>query len=54
MKRDVKEIIKELEKRGIKEISKQDLSSWALVFALEDIAKEMKNPFMVKGLEVKG
>ncbi len=52
LKRDIKEIRKEMNKRGIKEIGREDISNWALVFAIEDLVKEVKKPFMIKGVEV--
>ena len=52
LKRDIKEIRKEMNKRGIKEIGREDISNWGLVFAIEDLVKEVKKPFMIKGVEV--
>jgi predicted naringenin-chalcone synthase len=52
LKRNISEIKKELNKRGIKEIGKEGLSSWALVFVIEDLVKETKKPFMIKGVEI--
>ncbi|HKL23122.1 MAG TPA: hypothetical protein VJ895_00035 [Candidatus Nanoarchaeia archaeon] len=51
MKRNMSEIKKELKERGIKEIGKEELSNWALVFAIEDLVRETKKPFMIKGVE---
>jgi hypothetical protein len=42
MKRNISEIKEELNKRGIKEIDKEGISNWALVFAVEDLIKEIK------------
>lgn len=53
MARNIEGIKKELKKRGFKDIVKEDINSWALVFALEDVAKEMKKPFVVNGLKIK-
>ena len=50
MKRTLKNIKNELDERGIKEINKEDICNWALVFAIEDLVKEVKKPFMIKGL----
>ncbi|MBT4376821.1 hypothetical protein HOD29_05605 [archaeon] len=54
MGKNIEEIKKELEKRGMSEVSKEEINSWAIVFALEDIASEMKKSLAVKGLEIKG
>jgi hypothetical protein len=51
IKRDIIMIKQELTLRGIKEIGKEDISNWALVFAIEDLVKEVKKPFMIKGVE---
>jgi len=51
MKRNMSEIKKELKERGIKEIGKEELSNLALVFAIEDLVRETKKPFMIKGVE---
>ena len=51
LKRNLVEIKKELNERGIKEIGKEEISNWALVFAIEDLAKEIGKPFMIKGVE---
>ena len=51
LKRDITMIKQELGERGIKEIGKGDISNWALVFAIEDLVKEVRKPFMIKGVE---
>ena len=52
LKRNITTIKKELNERGIKEFDKKDFSNWALVFAIEDLVKEIKKPFMIKGIEI--
>ena len=52
MERNLENIKNELSGRGIKEIGREDICNWALVFAIEDLIKEVKKPFMIKGLEV--
>ena len=36
MKRHLEDVIKEMRTRGIKEIGKEDITKWALVFIIED------------------
>lgn len=52
MKRNFENIKNELNVRGIKEFNRGDICNWALVFAIEDLVKEIKKPFMIKGIEV--
>jgi len=37
MKKDIKEIIKELKKRGIKNPTREEVCHWAIIFLLEDL-----------------
>ena len=43
MKLNLKNIKEELKKRGFENISKEEINSWAIVLALEQLSKKLKN-----------
>lgn len=49
MAKNFKEIKQELEKRGFRDIRREDVNFWAIVFALEEMTSELKRSFVVKG-----